>query len=141
MIIQQPKQLKDNRRWKMVETSDEDSKISVDLCECTLGHSSAEEAKRCAEYTEMLTNPVVRAKVAQETKCYECEYFNAEQINTTLYLQTEISGTFKGTKLYRWCERPELQNEDEIAENYIDADQAEEQCSENDWKWFITNGL
>ena len=34
-------------RWKMVERSDEDSKIYRELCDCENGHATPEEAKAC----------------------------------------------------------------------------------------------
>jgi ABC-type phosphate/phosphonate transport system substrate-binding protein len=45
MIIVNAKQLK-NGKWKMVETSDEDEKIFIELCE-SCEHKTADEAMEC----------------------------------------------------------------------------------------------
>lgn len=135
MIIQQPKQIKENLQWKMVETSDEDSSHFIELCECTLGHNSPLEAKLCAQQTEKLRNPFQSFK---ESKCYGCIHFLAFQRPTKLTKNTkEISGFWKGTQLERWCKHPEMQTEaDDYNGVFHDADNAEEKCCDHDWKWF-----
>ena len=138
MIIQQPRQLKENLQWKMVETSDEDSSHFIELCDCTIGHNSEFEAKLCAKQTEILKNPVKLEEAFAETKCYKCKHFTAFQRPTKLTKNTkEISGVWKGTQLERWCKRPEMQTEaDDYNGVYHDADSAEEKCFDYEWKWF-----
>jgi hypothetical protein len=135
MIIQQPKQLKDTKRWRMVETSDEDSAIFNELCDCTLGHSTECEAKICADKTQLYKNPVKRAKAAESIKCYGCKFHSFAQIPTKLTMATEeVRGVFHGTMLHRWCERTELQTEEsEYNQEYIEVQEAEANCDvEND---------
>lgn len=135
MIIQQPRQLKETGRWRMVETSDEDSTIFNELCDCTLGHSTAFEAGICAGYTQLHKNPVALAQAAKSIKCYGCKFYNYAQIPIKLTMQTaETRGVFRGTNLQRWCERAELQTEEsDYNQEYVAISVADGNCDiEND---------
>jgi hypothetical protein len=138
MIIQQPQQLKDSLRWRMVETSDEDSTIFNELCPCTLGHSHEFEAVRCAKLQERINNPVERAKAFETTKCYGCKYFGHAQEPTKFIANTnEVKGVFHGTLFRQWCEHPDNQTEaDDYNEVYSELDGAECRCADQEWEYF-----
>jgi len=134
MIIQQPKQLKDSLRWRMVETSDEDESHFIELCPCTLGHSYEYQAVQCAKIHERLANP----KHPERPKCYECKYFKHGLESTRFTANTnEVKGVFHGVLFREWCERSELQSEADIGnEQYAERMDADTICADEDYSYF-----
>lgn len=137
-IWQKPMQLKDSLRWRYVETSDEDSTIFRELCDCSLGHSSEFEAKHCAYRHAILNNPVKLAEARKEKNCYGCKFYGngQERVKFTAHGR----GVFRGTVFREWCERAELQTEEsDYNDEYVSRDEAESVCSDEDYKYFEAN--
>jgi hypothetical protein len=137
-IWQKPLQLKENLRWRMVETSDEDSTVFNELCPCTLGHSYEFEAKLCAQKHEILNNPVKLAEATKTKNCYGCKFYGHTQQPTkhTVYLK-ELKGVFRGTVFKEWCEHPKLQTEEsDYNEEYVSRDHAESVCADYEYQYF-----
>lgn len=70
MLITSPRQNK-NGRWKMIEYSDEAAGVYRELCDCTEGHATADDAKNCpqakAVIAEMFPPPPPSVKSLNET--------------------------------------------------------------------------
>ncbi len=135
MIIQQPLQHKETGRWQMVERSDEDKSVFRELCPCTLGHSHESEAKICANHNEILKNPVKLHQVLKEVNCYGCKFYGYGMQRTKLTIHGK--GEWHGKTFIEFCQRPELQTEENNYNGeYAKREYAESCCADEDYKYF-----